>query len=417
MENLAAVHIGSPLDAYLAQSRERITSQLAELIKIDTVAPNEEHAFPLIEKWLDALGMEHYRQEPHPELDTHNDYTPPFVLNNQSPRRNLKARWPHTDKPRLRISIHVDVVPAGKHPQPWSGLVDNERVYGRGSADNKGNIIILLEALRLMKQLDLQSAYDIEIDFVTDEEAGGNGALSCTLYPDTADAVLVMECTDLLPYYGHRGCVTFDVTCSGETGHMGCSHGKGLFDHVFDIVTSLKTLSNELNTQALAMEGYQALGDDARVIQLNINECEAKGWHGTAMEIFRLRCNLGLPPDLNCEEGMKIVEQRLTSAGVDVALTMSGLRNRGYIGKPQGPLLNALTTHSAPALVQQHAPTLWHVSCDARHYEKLNPQEIVIWGVGSLSQAHSNNEYVQIDDMLSGINTLITLLSNHEVRL
>jgi succinyl-diaminopimelate desuccinylase len=69
---------------------------------------------------------------------------------------------------------HLDVVKEGegwKFP-PFSGHIENGKMYGRGVLDNKGPIISALYGLYAIKEADLKIKKPIRIIFGTDEESG-----------------------------------------------------------------------------------------------------------------------------------------------------------------------------------------------------------------------------------------------------
>ncbi|MCR2045132.1 Sapep family Mn(2+)-dependent dipeptidase [Anaerosalibacter massiliensis] len=71
---------------------------------------------------------------------------------------------------------HLDVVPVGegwKFP-PFSGHIENGKIYGRGVLDNKGPIISALYALYAIKEAGLKINKPVRIIFGTDEESGFN---------------------------------------------------------------------------------------------------------------------------------------------------------------------------------------------------------------------------------------------------
>lgn len=71
---------------------------------------------------------------------------------------------------------HLDVVPVGegwKFP-PFSGHIEDERIYGRGVLDNKGPILSALYALYAIKESGLKLNRPVRIIFGTDEESGFN---------------------------------------------------------------------------------------------------------------------------------------------------------------------------------------------------------------------------------------------------
>jgi carboxypeptidase PM20D1 len=92
--------------------------------------------------------------------------------------------WPGSDPARQPIVLlaHHDVVPVTpgtepdwKHP-PFAGVVADGAVWGRGTVDNKGSLIALLEAVEALASAGFKPARTVIIVSGHDEEAGGVGA-------------------------------------------------------------------------------------------------------------------------------------------------------------------------------------------------------------------------------------------------
>jgi acetylornithine deacetylase/succinyl-diaminopimelate desuccinylase-like protein len=99
------------------------------------------------------------------------------VLESQPDRGNLFCAVKGTDGlPPLILLHHIDVVPAEaekwKHP-PYSGLVINGEVWGRGAQDCKSLGVIELIAFLLLKREGLMPKRDIIYMATADEESGG----------------------------------------------------------------------------------------------------------------------------------------------------------------------------------------------------------------------------------------------------
>lgn len=79
-------------------------------------------------------------------------------------------------KPYLFIA-HYDVVPAKEEEgwpyPPFSGAVEEGKIWGRGSFDDKGSLIALLEALELLLEEGFTPIRDLYFAFGYDEEVGG----------------------------------------------------------------------------------------------------------------------------------------------------------------------------------------------------------------------------------------------------
>lgn len=99
------------------------------------------------------------------------------VLESQPDRGNLICAMKGTDDlPPLILLHHIDVVPAEaekwKHP-PYSGLVIDGEVWGRGAQDCKSLGVIELVAFLLLKREGLKPKRDIIYMATADEETGG----------------------------------------------------------------------------------------------------------------------------------------------------------------------------------------------------------------------------------------------------
>lgn len=81
-----------------------------------------------------------------------------------------------SDEKPLMLTAHYDVVAATdedwEHP-PFSGHDDGERIWGRGTLDDKGSLIAIMEAANSLLEAEYQPPYDIYLVFGFDEEVGG----------------------------------------------------------------------------------------------------------------------------------------------------------------------------------------------------------------------------------------------------
>lgn len=101
---------------------------------------------------------------------------------------NLVLRYPgKTQKKPYLFIAHYDVVPAAEEEgwpyPPFSGAVEEEKIWGRGSFDDKGSLIALLEAVDLLLAEDFIPDRDLYFAFGHDEEVGGGqGAVAMARY-------------------------------------------------------------------------------------------------------------------------------------------------------------------------------------------------------------------------------------------
>lgn len=78
--------------------------------------------------------------------------------------------------PLIGVYAHADVVPVSntwKHP-PFGGVIEDEKMYGRGTSDDKGPAIAAYYALKLLKENALIEGYQVRLVIGGNEEKGSN---------------------------------------------------------------------------------------------------------------------------------------------------------------------------------------------------------------------------------------------------
>jgi acetylornithine deacetylase/succinyl-diaminopimelate desuccinylase family protein len=100
----------------------------------------------------------------------------------------------------LIFNGHVDVVPPGdsdnwKSGDPFSGRVDDDRIWGRGSTDMKGGVLAQAFAARAIRDCGLQLKGDLILEAVVGEEVMDHecGTTATVKRGYRADAALVSE--------------------------------------------------------------------------------------------------------------------------------------------------------------------------------------------------------------------------------
>jgi carboxypeptidase PM20D1 len=99
---------------------------------------------------------------------------------------SLLYTWEGSDpaQPPLLLLAHQDVVPvpddtrAAWRVDPFGGVIRDDAVWGRGSIDDKGSLVAILEAAEFLAAQGKQPRRTILFAFGHDEEIGGdNGAV------------------------------------------------------------------------------------------------------------------------------------------------------------------------------------------------------------------------------------------------
>ena len=121
-------------------------------------------------------------------------------------------------KEMVAVLGHLDVVPAGDgwtEAEPFSGIVRDGRIYGRGAMDDKGPMVAAIYALAALRDADFMPARRIRILFGTNEETG------------CQDMVWYREHGGELPVMGFTPDGEYPII-NGEKGIMNCIYTRRL---------------------------------------------------------------------------------------------------------------------------------------------------------------------------------------------
>ena len=145
----------------LKEVEDEITRLLSDLIRINTTNPpgNETKAAKYLAENLNKEGFKCELYEAAPE------------------RGNIITRLKGTgEKPSLLLLSHLDVVAADYKEwsvDPFSGLIKDGFVGGRGTLDMKGMTAIEVMTLKLLKRNNVKLKGDVILAATADEEQGG----------------------------------------------------------------------------------------------------------------------------------------------------------------------------------------------------------------------------------------------------
>ncbi len=208
---------------WIAANEAVLVAYLADLIRIPTVNPPGSCYRDLIE-WcagvLDTLG-----------LDVRIVQVPDDALLRLAPqaeghsRYNLIAsRRGQSLRPHLHLSGHYDVVPPGVgwSRNPFDPAVENGRLYGLGSSDQKGGIASILGICHGLHDLGMLLEGELSISFTADEETGGFAGMGYLVDQGMVHADMAIITEPSQPHLiklGHRGALWLRITTIGRTAH------------------------------------------------------------------------------------------------------------------------------------------------------------------------------------------------------
>jgi carboxypeptidase PM20D1 len=193
---------------------------------------------------------------------------------------SLLYTWEGSDaaQPPLLLLAHQDVVPvpedtrAAWRVDPFGGVIRDDAVWGRGSIDDKGSLVAILEAAEFLAAQGRQPARTILFAFGHDEEIGGdNGAvrIAAALAERGVRAWFVLDeglaAVERHPLTGgpasmigisERGSGTLRVRAVGQPGHSSMPPPETAVSRVSEAVSRIHDMPIERSLEggpALAM--------------------------------------------------------------------------------------------------------------------------------------------------------------------
>jgi len=200
--------------------KDEVTTLLSDLIRINTTNPpgNETPAAKFLAKALEADGLECE------------------VLESSKGRGNVLTRIKGSgEKPSLLLLSHLDVVPATPEEwsiNPFSGLVKEGYVWGRGALDCKSLVVIEALVMKLLVRNEVKLKGDVIFVATADEEMGGSAGVGWLVenYPEKirTDCVINEGGGFSIPIRGkhvftvqtaEKGIVWMKIKAHGRPGH------------------------------------------------------------------------------------------------------------------------------------------------------------------------------------------------------
>jgi acetylornithine deacetylase len=313
-----------------------------------------------------------------------------------STRPNLVARIGPTDSPAIMFAGHLDTVGVeGRSHDPFSGDIDDGRLYGRGSCDMKSGVAAMcVAALSASKRAGAAAKRQIVIAAVTDEEYESLGMRAMLDSGVRADYAILTEPTRLAICPAHRGFVWSEIDFTGRAAHGSrWDIGIDAIRHAGLVLAEI----DELDRVALQNRKHPLLGRGS------IHASTIIG--GVGMSTYPEKCILrierrtipGESPDDSLNELNEIcdrVRERRPDLDAAVRLIAAQAPSDVSVDSPVvQALMKSLESESMSAPVE--GLSAW---TDAA---LLNSAGIpaVCFGPGDIALAHAAEEYVPVDEI------------------
>ena len=329
-------------------------------------------------------------------------------------KANLSATIGPAERGGVLLSGHTDVVPvAGQewHSDPFRLTEDNGRLYGRGSADMKGFIALVLALVPEMTQRALK--VPLHLAFTHDEETGcfGAPALIGALPTGMARPMLAIigEPTSMRIANAQKGCSFFRTRIIGHEGHSSApDRGVNAISAAAEIIAEIGRLHAEARGRARPDSGF-----DPPHTTLSVGTIAG----GTAVNIIARDCafdwDLRTLPDEDAT-ALKARIDRFIAADL-LPRMRAGYREAAVETEtivavpPLVPVAGSPAEALARLLTGANTTTTVSFASEAGLYQQAGIPAIVC-GPGSIDVAHKPDEFITRTELAAGQSFLDRLL-------
>src|SRR5712691_4726553 len=163
--------------------------------------------------------------------------------------------------PRVVLAGHLDEFPAGQGwtRPPFSGAVEDGRIWGRGAGDMKAGLAVALTVASLLRGMDVPLRGTLTLAFASDEETGGVWGTQWLLANVPAVhgvACLIGESSGTWSAgIGEKGVLWLRLRASGISGHAAYRQGTSAIVSMRAALRALDRLHGRLAVSVGTLEG------------------------------------------------------------------------------------------------------------------------------------------------------------------
>jgi len=316
-------------------------------------------------------------------------------------RPSLVASTGAAEGPSLAWNGHLDTVPAGS-PDTWSappfeGRVVDGKLLGRGACDMKGSIAATLAAVAALRRTGVELGGTLTLHLAADEELAGLHGTKVLRERGllTQDAAVIGEPTDLQLALAQRGGAWITATAFGTAAH-GSQPDRGV-----NAITSMARFLLRLR-EGLPDREHPLAG------RPSINAAIIAG--GSAPNVVPDRCTVDIdrrviPGERDPEEVLAPLRALVGDIATEHPEVRIDLEIREWTDAAEASPDSRVASLARAALTAETGAPPADVGftgiTDARYY--INGADIpsLVLGPGSLGVAHTADEWVDVDDLVT----------------
>ena len=319
------------------------------------------------------------------------------------------------------LNGHMDVVPIGnpglwKFP-PWSGIVQDGKLHGRGACDMKAGLAAAIFAVEALRNLHFKPLGTVLIESVIGEESGGVGTLTTLVAGIHADAAIIMEPTRLRSCPVHAGSLSFRIKITGRAIHASMKRfGVSAVEKFQQIFEAIQILDQDRH---LHYENRIFEFDD-NIAPISIGTVAAGDWLSTVPETLVAEGRFGVFPGETLPKARAALVECLAKVTAADPWLQTHPPSLEWIEGQFEPGLTSFAEPIVSALGNAHAqvtgdqPKIQGVpyGSDLRLFTEHGKFPAVLYGPGDVAFAHTVEEHVELAEVFACARVLALLITD-----
>jgi acetylornithine deacetylase/succinyl-diaminopimelate desuccinylase family protein len=303
----------------------------------------------------------------------------------------------------LLLEAHMDTVHArGMTIEPFTPVVKEGRLFGRGSCDTKGSLAAFLESVLSLLREGKRLKYNVRFLFVSDEEYRFTGAQAAVRNGLKATFGIVGEPTGLSIVRAHKGVTRWRIRTEGAAAHSAFpERGRNAIYLMGEVIRRLERYAQELSQQG----SFADLG----VPTLSIGVIEG----GSAVNVVPDSCWIEIDrrtlPGETIEQIMRSVATLLAELP-HVRIDPPHISVLGMSVQDSAPIISMLSESLKRAGVEVAKMSAPYAT-DAGIYNTAGIPTVV-FGPGDIAQAHTETEFIDLGQLQQAVSVLRYLIMN-----
>jgi len=384
------------LDSRIDGLRGFSVKVLSDLISFPTVNPPGESYGEISEYLSNILSEIGFRVE----------VVKVQVDDPKRPRYNVIARM-GDGRPVFHFNGHYDVVPAGPgwKTDPFKPVVTGGLVYGRGASDMKGGIAAIITAAKALADSNAKLGGTLELSFTPDEETGGEAGAAYIVERGIVnpDFAVVAEPSGIDNIWiGNKGVAWLLIEVHGKQAHGSTPwRGANAFEAMVHVA---ERILRELKPVVEERRSRYDYGDPEGARATMMLGGEVGG--GAKVNIVPGHCYFTIDrrvlPEENSEDAAREIEEFVNGIripGVRIEVRRMSIQDASVIDAEQEIVKVAVRSAEDVTGIKPRR-TVCMGGLDTRFFQRKGVQAIT-YGPGIQEAAHTADEYIRVDDILS----------------